>query len=64
MYLTAIFSQSFCRATFTVPDLPPGFAPFNILEYRKTGCSLTYCLQDEEQGRHVSGPGNGFVDVV
>jgi len=47
---------------FTDPDLPAGFAPFNV---RGVGPLLlvTYAKQDENAEDDVKGPGNGFVDV-
>lgn len=47
---------------FTDPDLPAGFAPFNV---RGVGPLLlvTYAKQDEAAEDDVKGPGNGFVDV-
>jgi uncharacterized protein (TIGR03118 family) len=47
---------------FTDPDLPDGFAPFNV---RGVGPLLlvTYAKQDEAAEDDVKGPGNGFVDV-
>jgi len=48
--------------SFTDPDLPAGFAPFNV---RGVGPLLlvTYAKQDEAAEDDVKGPGNGFVDV-
>jgi uncharacterized protein (TIGR03118 family) len=48
--------------TFTDPNLPAGFAPFNI---QNIGGKLfvTYAKQDAARQRDVAGPGNGFVDV-
>jgi uncharacterized protein (TIGR03118 family) len=47
---------------FTDPDLPAGFAPFNV---RGVGPLLlvSYAKQDEAGEDDVKGPGNGFVDV-
>jgi uncharacterized protein (TIGR03118 family) len=55
-------SQVTMQGQFADPDLPPGFAPFNI---QNIGAKLyvTYALQDDAQHDDVSGPGNGFVDV-
>jgi plastocyanin len=61
-----VFDSNFSTVTldgrFADPDLPPGFAPFNI---QNIGTSLyvTYALQDDARHDDVSGPGNGFVDV-
>jgi uncharacterized protein (TIGR03118 family) len=48
--------------TFADPNLPQGFAPFNI---QNLGGKLyvTYAKQDAAGQRDVAGPGNGFVDV-
>jgi uncharacterized protein (TIGR03118 family) len=48
--------------TFTDPNLPAGFAPFNV---QNIGGKLfvTYAKQDAARQRDVAGPGNGFVDV-
>src|SRR5262249_32442787 len=48
--------------TFTDPNLPQGFAPFNI---QNLGGKLyvTYAKQDATATRDVAGPGNGFIDV-
>jgi uncharacterized protein (TIGR03118 family) len=47
---------------FTDPNLPSGYAPFNI---QNLGGSLyvTYALQDPNTGDDVAGPGHGYVDV-
>jgi len=47
---------------FTDPQIPEGFAPFNI---QNLGGSLyvTYAKQDAEHHDDVAGPGNGYVDV-
>jgi uncharacterized protein (TIGR03118 family) len=48
--------------TFTDPNLPRGFAPFNI---QNLGGKLyvTYAQQNATGTRDVAGPGNGFIDV-
>src|SRR5262245_11185400 len=48
--------------TFADPNLPQGFAPFNI---QNIGGRLyvTYAKQDATGTRDVAGPGNGFIDV-
>jgi uncharacterized protein (TIGR03118 family) len=55
-------SQVTLQGQFADPDLPPGFAPFNI---QNIGGRLyvTYALQDDLQHDDVPGTGNGFVDV-
>ncbi len=46
---------------FTDPNLPSGFAPFNV---QTIGDKLyvTYAKQDANKTDDVAGPGNGFVD--
>src|SRR5262249_55833672 len=48
--------------TFTDPNLPQGFAPFNI---QNLGGKLfvTYAKQNAAATSDVAGPGNGFIDV-
>src|SRR5262249_34043892 len=48
--------------TFTDPNLPAGFAPFNV---QNLGGKLfvTYAKQNAAATGDVAGPGNGFVDV-
>jgi uncharacterized protein (TIGR03118 family) len=61
-----IFDSSFHAATvsggFTDPNLPSGFAPFNI---QNLGGKLyvTYAKQDAAKHDDVAGPGLGVVDV-
>src|SRR5207253_7750740 len=61
-----VFDANFSTVTldggFADPDLPPGFAPFNIQSIG-TRLYVTYALQDDARHDDVSGPGNGFVDV-
>ena len=47
---------------FNDPNLPAGFAPFNI---RKIGRKLyvTYALQDSPRQADVPGPGNGLINA-
>jgi uncharacterized protein (TIGR03118 family) len=47
---------------FHDPDLPAGFAPFNVFGIGPI-VLVTYALQDEAGEDDVKGPGNGFVDV-
>ena len=47
---------------FTDPDLPDGYAPFNV-EAAEGVLLVTYALQDEEGEDDVPGPGNGYVDM-
>ena len=56
------FTQIFPAGGFTDPNLPSGFAPFNI---QNIGGKLyvTYAKQDASGEDDVAGAGNGFVDV-
>ncbi len=47
---------------FTDPNLPAGFAPFNIQNLGGR-IYVTYALQDGAKHDDVAGAGNGFVDV-
>ncbi len=48
--------------TFTDPNLPAGFAPFNVQNVDGK-LYVTYALQDAAKRDDVSGPGNGYVSV-
>ncbi len=56
------FSQTSVTGNFTDPNLPAGYAPFNI---QNIGGSLivTYAKQDASGTNDVAGAGNGYVDV-
>ena len=47
---------------FTDPNLPSGYAPFNIQNINGS-LLVTYALQDASKSDDVSGAGHGFVDV-
>jgi uncharacterized protein (TIGR03118 family) len=61
-----VFDQEFRPVSrpgaFRDPDLPDGFAPFNV---RAIGGVLfvTYARQDEDRRDDIAGPGNGSIDV-
>jgi len=61
-----VYNNNFLKASlggsFTDPNLPSGYAPFDI---QNIGGQLyvTYALQDAAKHDDVAGPGNGFVDV-
>jgi uncharacterized protein (TIGR03118 family) len=61
-----VFSGTFSATTvpggFTDPNLPSGFAPFNIWALNGK-LYVTYAKQDSAQFLDVAGAGNGFVDV-
>jgi uncharacterized protein (TIGR03118 family) len=48
--------------SFTDPQLPAGFAPFNIANIGGN-LFVAYALQDADKHDDVAGTGNGFVDV-
>lgn len=58
----ANFAPIVLAGSFTDPNLPVGFAPFNI---QNIGGKLyvTYAMQDAAKHDDVSGPGNGFVNI-
>src|SRR3954447_1992677 len=47
---------------FADPDLPKGFAPFNV-QVLGGKVYVTYAKQDANKHDDVGGPGNGFIDV-
>jgi uncharacterized protein (TIGR03118 family) len=56
------FSMQSTPGAFADPDLPPGFAPFNI--YVASGkVYVAYAMQDEDKEDDLPGEGNGYVDV-
>jgi uncharacterized protein (TIGR03118 family) len=61
-----VFSGTFAPTTvpggFTDPNLPSGFAPFNI-QMLSGKLYVTYAKQDSAAFLDVAGAGNGFVDV-
>jgi uncharacterized protein (TIGR03118 family) len=48
--------------SFSDPDLPAGFAPFNI-QNLEGDLYVTYAKQDADKKDDVKGKGNGFVDI-
>jgi uncharacterized protein (TIGR03118 family) len=60
-----VFNSSFAPTTlsgsFTDPNLPAGYAPFNIQDLNGD-LFVTYAKQDAAKHDDVAGPGNGFVD--
>jgi uncharacterized protein (TIGR03118 family) len=61
-----VFDQSFQRVRlsggFRDPELPSGYAPFNIQELGGR-LYVAYAKQDADAEDEVAGPGRGFVDV-
>jgi len=58
----ANFSPVTVNGAFTDPQLPAGFAPFNVQRIGST-LYVTYALQDADQHDDVAGAGNGIIDV-
>ena len=61
-----VFDGTFAPATlpagaFTDPEIPEGFAPFNVQNINGD-VYVMYAKQDEEKKDEVDGPGLGFVD--
>ena len=58
-----VFDESFKLLTtpmFTVPDLPEGFAPFNVWAWNNV-VYVTYAKQDADKIEEEKGPGLGLV---
>jgi uncharacterized protein (TIGR03118 family) len=50
-------------ASFTDPNIPAGFAPFNVQVLSNGKVYVTFAMQDSFKHDDVAGAGNGFVDV-
>ncbi len=59
---TSFSPHTFGAGAFTDPNLPKGYAPFNIQNFNGM-LYVTYALQDANKHDDVPGAGNGFVDV-
>src|SRR5262249_6246479 len=61
-----VFDQDFRPVarpgSFHDPNLPGGFAPFNIQNINNL-LFVTYAQQDEDRTEDVAGAGHGFIDV-
>jgi uncharacterized protein (TIGR03118 family) len=61
-----VFDQSFAAVrlpgAFADPNLPAGYAPFNI-QTIAGNLFVAYAKQDGARHDEVDGPGNGFIDV-
>jgi uncharacterized protein (TIGR03118 family) len=61
-----VFNDAFGPTTvpggFTDPNLPAGFAPFNVQEIAGR-ILVAYAMQDKDAEDEVAGPGLGYVDV-
>ena len=61
--LIDVFDVNFQMVTdvsFVNPEIPKGFAPFNVMVFGDV-VYVTYAQQDEEMEEEVTGPGLGFV---
>jgi uncharacterized protein (TIGR03118 family) len=60
------FNESFApvatQGSFTDPNLPAGYAPFNIQQVGNQ-VFVTYAVQDTAKHDPVNAPGNGVVDI-
>jgi len=58
-----VFDAGFALVTtpsFTVPGLPAGFAPFNVMAFGNT-IYVTYAMQDADKADEVAGAGLGVI---
>ena len=60
--LDSRFALTSLGDSFVDPNLPSGFAPFNIAAINGQ-LYVSYAKQDSDQHDDVAGPGNGFIDV-
>src|SRR5258706_2259131 len=57
-----VFNSDFKQVnSFTEPNVPAGFAPFNV-QVLDDHLLVTFALQNAAKHDDVAGPGNGFVD--
>ena len=57
-----MFTKVILDGDFADPELPSGYAPFNIVNI-DGDLFVTYAKQNGEKHDDVAGPGHGFVDV-
>ncbi len=57
-----MFTKVASDGGFSDPEIPPGYAPFNIVNLDGE-LFVTYALQNAQKHDDVAGPGHGFVDV-
>ena len=55
-------TPSRCRSAFADPNLPVGYAPFNV-RVLDNKVYVTYAKQDATKHDDVAGQGHGFIDV-
>jgi uncharacterized protein (TIGR03118 family) len=56
------FNRVLLSGSFADPEIPRGFAPFNVQELGGR-LYVAYAKQDADREDEVAGPGRGFVDV-
>ncbi|HEX4387520.1 MAG TPA: TIGR03118 family protein [Steroidobacteraceae bacterium] len=57
-----MFTKTTLDGDFTDPEIPAGYAPFNIVNI-DGDLFVTYAKQNAQKHDDVAGPGHGFVDV-
>ncbi|HYZ24820.1 MAG TPA: TIGR03118 family protein [Rhodopila sp.] len=58
-----VFDSNFKQVnSFTDPNLPPGYAPFNV-QVLDNKLYVSFALQNAAKHDDVAGPGHGFVDA-
>jgi len=57
-----MFTKTTLDGDFSDPEIPAGYAPFNIVNL-DGNLLVTYAKQNDAKHDDVSGPGHGFVDV-
>jgi uncharacterized protein (TIGR03118 family) len=58
-----MFDQNFCQiGSFSDPDVPSGFAPFNV-QVLEGKLYVTFAQQDDMKHDDAAGAGNGLVDA-
>jgi len=57
-----MFTKATLDGSFADPEIPPGYAPFNIVKI-DGDLFVTYAKQNAERHDDVAGPGHGFVDL-
>ena len=55
--------HSFGSGAFTDPNLPSGYAPFNVANVGNGKLAVAYAKQDADKHDEIAGPGNGYVDI-
>ena len=60
--LDSTFTLTHLSGSFTDPNLPSGYAPFNVAALNGN-LYVSYALQDAAKHDDVSGKGHGFIDI-